>query len=44
MDRKKLRIIGYVMIFCGLSVLLLFAYRKISRELYLRKLLRENIV
>ena len=32
------------MIFCGLSVLGVFTYKKVSRELYLRKLLRENIV
>lgn len=32
------------MIVCGVSVLSLFAYKKISRELYLRKLLKENIV
>ena len=32
------------MMFCGLSVLGVFAYKKVSRELYLRKLLRENIV
>ena len=28
---------------CGVSILSLFAYRKISRELYLRKLLDNNI-
>lgn len=28
---------------CGISILSLFAYRKISRELYLRKLLDNNI-
>lgn len=44
MKRKVLRIIGIAMIVFGVSVLLLFAYRKISRELYLRKLLEENIV
>ena len=32
-----------MMMVCGLSVLSLFAYRKISRELYLRKLLDNNI-
>ena len=32
------------MIVCGVGILSLFAYRKISRELYLRKLLKENIV
>ena len=32
------------MIVCGVSVLSVFAYKKISRELYLRKLLKENII
>ena len=32
------------MIVLGVSVLSVFAYKKISRELYLRKLLKENIV
>lgn len=31
------------MTICGLSILSLFAYRKISREIYLRKLLDNNI-
>lgn len=31
------------MMICGVSILFLFAYRKISRELYLRKLLDSNI-
>lgn len=31
------------MMICGVSILSLFAYRKISRELYLRKLLNNNI-
>ena len=31
------------MMICGISILSLFAYRKISRELYLRKLLDNNI-
>ena len=31
------------MIICGVFILSLFAYRKISRELYLRKLLDNNI-
>jgi len=43
MKRKVLRLIGIAMIVCGVSVLSLFAYKKISRELYLQKLLRENI-
>ncbi len=44
MKNKIFRIIGYVMIFCGLFVLGFFTYRKISREIYLRRLLRENII
>ncbi len=32
------------MIACGVSVLSLMAYRKISREIYLRRLLKDNIV
>lgn len=32
------------MMFCGLSVLGIFTYRKVSREIYLRKLLKDNIV
>ena len=32
------------MIVCGVSVLSLIAYRKISREIYLRRLLKDNIV
>ncbi|MBR6967656.1 MAG: class D sortase [Ruminococcus sp.] len=42
--KKKRRIIGYAMILCGLAVFGVFAYKKISRELYLRRLLRENVV
>jgi sortase A len=44
MNRKVLRIIGIIMITFGVSVLSVFAYKKISRELYMRKLLKENIV
>jgi sortase A len=43
MKKKTLQILGIIMIICGVSVLSLFAYRKISRELYLRKLLDNNI-
>lgn len=43
MKKKKLQILGIIMIICGVSILSLFAYRKISRELYLRKLLDNNI-
>ncbi len=41
--RRVLRSVGIVMMICGISVLSLFAYRKISREIYLRSLLEENI-
>lgn len=44
MKRKALRFVGIVMFTLGVTVLLVFAYKKISRELYLRKLLKENIV
>ena len=44
MKRKILRIIGIFMIICGVSVLSVFGYRKISRELHLRQLLKENVV
>ena len=37
-------IAGLLAILIGLSVLSFFAYRKIKRELNLRKLLRENVV
>ena len=36
-------VIGVAMIVMGAGVLGFFAYRKISRELYLRRLLKENI-
>ena len=38
-----MRMIGIIMIVCSIGVLSLYGYRKISRELYLRKLLNENI-
>lgn len=44
MKKKVLRIIGIVMIVMGVSVLSIFEYKKISRELYMRKLLKENVV
>ena len=44
MKKKVLRITGIVMIVCGAVILSVLAYMKISRELYLRKLLKENIV
>lgn len=43
MKRKVIRFIGIIIIICGVSILSLFAYRKISRELYLRNLLSDNI-
>ncbi|MBQ6039654.1 MAG: class D sortase [Oscillospiraceae bacterium] len=43
MKKKTLRVLGSVMMICGVSILSLFIYRKISRELYLRKLLDNNI-
>ena len=43
MKKKTLRILGIIMMICGFFILSLFAYRKISRELYLRKLLDNNI-
>ncbi len=42
--RKVLCFVGIVMLTLGVTVLFVFAYKKISRELYLRKLLKENIV
>ncbi|MCR5600126.1 MAG: class D sortase [Ruminococcus sp.] len=44
MNNKLKRNIGIIMIACGVSVLSLMAYRKISREIYLRRLLKDNIV
>ena len=44
MNKKVKRVAGVILLFCGISILSIFAYMKISRELYLRKLLRENIV
>lgn len=48
MEKKRKRnkpmfIIGIIMIVLGVGVLSFYGYRKISRELYLRKLLKENI-
>lgn len=36
-------VVGIIMIVLGVGVLSFYGYRKISRELYLRKLLKENI-
>jgi len=44
--RKKNRLLliaGIVMIVLGIGILSFYGYRKISRELYLRKLLKDNI-
>ena len=41
--RKIMRIIGVIMIVLGLGVLSFYCYRKVSRELYLRRLLDNNI-
>ena len=48
MEKKRKRnkpmfIIGIIMIVLGVGVLSFYGYRKISRELYLRKLLDNNI-
>lgn len=43
MKKKLMQIIGIVMIVFSVSVLGFYGYRKISRELYLHKLLNENI-
>ena len=43
MKKKLLRILGIIMIISGVSILSVFAYRKINRELYLHKLLDNNI-
>ena len=40
---KPMFFIGIIMIIVGASVLSFYGYRKISRELYLRKLLNNNI-
>jgi len=41
--KKPMFIIGIMMIVCSIGILGFYAYRKISRELYLRRLLNENI-
>jgi sortase A len=47
MEKKKkqklMRIIGIIMIVCSIGILSFYGYRKISREIYLRKLLNNNI-
>jgi len=41
--KKTMFIIGVIMIVLGFGVLLFYGYRKISREIYLRRLLDNNI-
>ena len=41
--KKLMRVAGIIMIVCSISILGFIAYRKISRELYLRRLLEDNI-
>ena len=43
-NKKILKISGTIMIILGISILSVFGYKKISREIYLRKLLKENII
>ncbi|MCQ2491093.1 MAG: class D sortase [Ruminococcus sp.] len=48
MDKKQIKskpmfIIGIIMIVLSIGILSFYGYRKISRELYLRKMLKENI-
>lgn len=40
---KILRLAGRFMIICSAGVILLYGYKKISREIYLHKLLNDNI-
>ena len=40
---KPMFVVGIIMIVLGVGVLSFYGYRKISRELYLRKLLKDNI-
>ena len=41
--KNKMFVVGIIMIVLGVGVLSFFGYRKISREIYLRRLLKENI-
>ncbi|MBR5513874.1 MAG: class D sortase [Ruminococcus sp.] len=41
--QKIIRIIGILMIVCGIGILSFYGYKRINRELYLRKLLNINI-
>ena len=42
-SRKRLQISGIILLVCGIGILSVYGYKKISRELYLRKLLDNNI-
>lgn len=44
MKKKRLRYIGIALTVCGVLTLSVFAYKKISREIYLRNLLEENVI
>lgn len=41
--RDLSRIVGIIMIVIGVGILSVYGYKKISREIYLRRLLKENI-
>ena len=41
--KKLMFVVGIIMIAFGVAVLSFYGYRRISRELYLRKLLKDNI-
>ena len=43
MKRKVLRTLGILLMVCGGLILALFAYQRISRERYLKKLLNDHV-
>lgn len=43
MKRKVLRTLGILLMVCGVLILSLFAYQRISRERYLKKLLNDHV-
>ena len=43
MKRKVLRTLGILLMVCGILILTLFAYQRISRERYLKKLLNDHV-
>ena len=43
MKRKVLRTLGILLMVCGILILALFAYQRISRERYLKKLLNDHV-